>query len=317
MSFVAQNKGWTIQANKEIGSPLGAKESHADALLNIVKSLTSLPIYPWTVRGSSDSVTAGLDSVNRLTSISKFKWDSSGSAHSWIVLADNKAGFEVCIDCKDKYSGAEGPNLTIAVSLGSSFTGGNITTRPTATDEIVKSGQWLGTTNESPQFRFNLLIWRSNDGLCTRISCLENKEPVLFWLFDRIKNPITSVTKVFSTYMGKNSMNKTPYYSNANFTSKTGSDTLNCYLTAKRTISGTVLFESFGRNQYDGKYFIDTPVIYCVGTSTHKGKLGELFDLYWGSSKVPTGTVYDEKDGNYIQLGNIVLPWDPTILLVK
>jgi hypothetical protein len=100
----------------------------------------------WTVRYSCDSVTAGVagDGVDRWTTFANLIWNSSGSAHSWIVLRNTTLGYEVCIDLNS----ASSASARIAVAeIATPFTGGTTTTGPTATNEFLAGTTSIGASS--------------------------------------------------------------------------------------------------------------------------------------------------------------------------
>lgn len=93
----------------------------------------------WTVVGSSDGATAGMDSVDRWTNtydISKLVFANSSTARSWIVLQSPGAlGMYLCLDFSGG-SDAGGGNCMRAFASSTAFTGGSITALPTATKQF-------------------------------------------------------------------------------------------------------------------------------------------------------------------------------------
>lgn len=90
----------------------------------------------WTCAGSSDSVAAGMDGVDRWLSSydgTKIVRGATGNIHSWIVLQSptmNGCTFYICID----FNGGTDPYATTLMSKAP-FTGGSVTTRPSSVDE--------------------------------------------------------------------------------------------------------------------------------------------------------------------------------------
>lgn len=120
------------------GVDLGSRNDGADRMPDITLAVVNLwlgiPIRPWIPMGSSDSVTAGMDRVNRWATAADLVWteDSdpdSVEPRSWIVL-QNAAGLNLLLHCADT-DGSLGFWLSRA-----GFTGGSITARPTAVDEV-------------------------------------------------------------------------------------------------------------------------------------------------------------------------------------
>jgi hypothetical protein len=92
----------------------------------------------WTVAGSSDGVTAGMDGVDRLGAAfdpAKIVQGTAGSAHSWIVLFSpvmNGYQWSMCIDLNSATAGCYS-----VIFARSAFTGGTNAARPTSVDEWV------------------------------------------------------------------------------------------------------------------------------------------------------------------------------------
>lgn len=93
----------------------------------------------WTVVGSSDGATAGMDAVDRWTdtyNIAKLVFADSSTARSWIVLQSPVAlGMYLLLD----YSGGSdsgGGNCMRAFASTTAFTGGSTSALPTATKQF-------------------------------------------------------------------------------------------------------------------------------------------------------------------------------------
>jgi hypothetical protein len=88
----------------------------------------------WSVKGSSDGVTAGMDNVDRLGGgvYDGTKWvrAGEGTAHSWVVLQDPSGTWNLCVN----FAGSS-DYLTDFILSKNAFTGGSTTARPTAVNE--------------------------------------------------------------------------------------------------------------------------------------------------------------------------------------
>ncbi len=108
----------------------------------------------WTCIGSSDSVAAGLDAVDRWTGTfdsTKIVFAANTVAHSWIVLQCTALGVQLCIDCQNT-----SPNILIAMTpIASPFTGGSTTTRPIVGTHEVNAGY---TTSHVANFISNWYV---------------------------------------------------------------------------------------------------------------------------------------------------------------
>lgn len=129
----------------------------------------------WTVVGSSDGSTAGMDGTDRWTTTftaSKIVRASTGSAHSWIVLQNSTSGYQMCIDMNSTSSGGN-CNIIFARSSGG-FTGGNTTTRPTASanEEFNTMDRNAPTTSSS--FFYLSSDTTTNGVYYTHFSCADD-----------------------------------------------------------------------------------------------------------------------------------------------
>lgn len=118
----------------------------------------------WTCVGSSDSVTAGMDSVDRWTAAfdaTKIVRAAAGVAHSWIVLkspAIPTAAGALNFYCIIDVAGAADNTALNLVFSKALPTGGTITARPVATDEWAHtaSQQLNDNTNGASRFHGDL-----------------------------------------------------------------------------------------------------------------------------------------------------------------
>lgn len=134
------------------------------------------PNSVWTVVGSSDGATAGMDGVDRWTTTftaSKLVRAATGSAHSWIVLQNSTSGIQVCIDLNGTNSGQCAITYTRSAFP---FTGGSITTRPTAAaNNEWMSGLQRGTTPNTSSSGGNIIAESTtNQVMYTHFSCAED-----------------------------------------------------------------------------------------------------------------------------------------------
>lgn len=156
----------------------------APALLNI---LTSFPLFPYQVLGTSDGVTAGLDGVNRwLNSSSIVVTVTAGNPRSWAVFKNPATGYSYCI-----HAFRDGSGLSeVVVSHTSAFTGGSITARPTATDELVVKNSFFQL--QSTTLPLTLSVWHTTDGQQTMVVAHGNAFSAdslsMQWFFGNVHN---------------------------------------------------------------------------------------------------------------------------------
>lgn len=92
----------------------------------------------WTVEGSSNGTTAGMDAVDRWTDVfvpANLVWAAIGTARSWIVMKSPAAmgPYYLLIDCTANTDGSTAWIMMWASKVA--FTGGTTTARPTSTKE--------------------------------------------------------------------------------------------------------------------------------------------------------------------------------------
>ena len=322
MSIPAQEKTWEISANEFVGSDEGAKQSHADTLLKILNRLLSFENQHWVCLGSSDATTGALDGTNRLLGIADFSWNTAPNNHSWFVVKDPVTNIQLCISCDTLLVKTEGPKISLLYSASAGFTGGTVTARPTAADELGSPIVWLGTTEQTPQFKLNLISQRSTDGQCTRIILVNGKVPVFYLSCEKFKGATTVVTSFMMTTPASTTiLENNLTYERLNktmciFSYLAVPGYLLAYLSARcSTLTGLPTGLTTVKNEIDNTFFIDRPEVIANNPGGDKGKLGEIYDLFWAPGTQDTGTLYNYSEGSWIQLGHLLFPWDSSITL--
>ncbi len=310
-------------------------------IFELKKILTSFPSSPWTVRGSSDGTTAAaMDGVDRWASAANVVGANPGTNHSWIVLRQTgvHATFEVCIDMTDTQ---EFQCTTVVSAAG--FTGGSLTARPTATDEIVliNDTAWFSTSNSNHYVH----AAQSTDGQCTRVVVWRGGTNLcLFWLFDKVKNPVPNwaIPYVAVTH---NSQGVAPAYANSmdsavgaylgNLLSSGGNSVARGYhaggsMRLAFTAEGAVQTGSLslangidgigdGPNEISGEWPM-YPFGLASNTSGRKGRHGAVFDLWNAPVGVADGDTLgpSSSERRFVKFGTMWFPWtgDATVPLL-
>jgi hypothetical protein len=110
--------------------------------------MKALPNFPPTIKGSSNAVTAGMDGTDRLAADADYVWVQTSGNHSWWVFEypqiNDGAGhkLQVCFDLTGNGT-SSGSRWQLYASPVAGFTGGSISARPTATDEVpIVTSDW-------------------------------------------------------------------------------------------------------------------------------------------------------------------------------
>lgn len=294
--------------------------NQTQTLLNIKDILVSFTSNPWTVRYSCDSVTAGTagDGVDRWIDVGDLVHNTSGNAHSWIVLAQSGlGGLQIVLDYD---SGAGGEELvSIIISLSSGFTGGTTTARPTATDEIswISQSEFVGaTTGISPVIVNGMM---SSDGECTRLILTSENQIDKYFAIEKLKDSVDNwttpyvfvyaddttyslltrpstgkgVTAIFNGNVVYNEGMCTEHYENIS----SGETSLTFGIAAQNDLSG-----KFGL--YPTGYFCRVP--------PYRGRHGEFYDLYFIPESLGSGEAFPSTSvfGSWAVFGNITVPWN-------
>lgn len=321
MTVPALIKTWQFQINQVVAAQGSATITFHELYRVIKNLLKAFPTLPWTCSGSSDARTgplgsAGMDGIDRWTSASVMEGAAAGSRHAWIVLRQTgvATNYEVCIDFNVNSSAS----ASFIVSPSAGFTGGSVTNRPTATDEIVIVNATTMFSNVDT--RHIIHAWQSSDGQCTRVSVLRGGfNQCVFWLSDVPRNPVSGWTTPSVTAFIASGSGVAASYTNLNSTSLSGTRTRAAGVTATLTWSGEsnggaiwANFTDVGSTLNDISGLFD---FFGVGlasvTATVRGRHGELFDIYWAPNCVNQGDTLpnDTASRRFAVFGNLIFPW--------
>lgn len=318
-------KTWQFDVNQLV-TGTSRIDHHRKVLWAAKQSLISFASSAWTVAGSGDTVTAGMDAVDRWdapTDIVFTVSDAGGtSTRSWIVL-QNVNGSQLLLDCRrdDNPGGSQNEGIEIHIhwSPSGGFTGGATNAAPTATDEriLASTGAWLAGINGAAQFRVHVLM--SIDGANTLVFFVRNGACTSRWLF------LTAVDGDAAWTL--------PYIAdatnNANTTEATGGPNYSALLDTEAFAGvvspGGLVFtcslstwgsvnDAIGQRLTNASYFTGEypflPVGIVSNTTGMRGRIGRVQDLWFGSAAVVTGTTFPSGVPQFAQFGDLVVPWD-------
>jgi len=320
MALPSLSKTWQFSVNVAKGNS-GVLLTDARAVMRQFKTaMIGFGTLPWTVSGSSDSSTSGMDAVDRWAADTNLVWGAVG--HSWIVLRQTgiAAKFEVCIDL----SNASSNSITVVVSGSAGFgttnggTNGSTSARPTATDEVVviSNTTWWGSPGASAQHQVHAM--QSTDGQCTRLLVTTSQVAHMIAIFDKPKNPISQWT--FPWFVGWNGTGNTAQ-SGAQVTNWNDNPLANfkpqnatagtCYFATTFLNTGATVGQRITVAQDVGSAHIFTPITLISETVGLRGAWGEAFDIYFSDTGMTTATQFDASPSHaWTYFKDLVLPWD-------
>ena len=333
MANPAVQKTWQFNLNNLVLADASLDGTNAfrdrrELLLGIKNAMKGFGTQPWTVTESSDSSSATGGSDKWIDADDLVWRDDDGSAvFSWIILRQTgiSSTFELLITCEEDSVSADGAQIG-AWTAQAGFTGGSTTARPTATDELVLrdstlNGYWgsgaLGTSYTS---RYHVM--QSTDGECTRVLFFIGDVNTGFWLFDKPFNPNSLWTSPYvACIQGDNNATTNQcsfarFYDTAQGLSRFGGTDFTMYFSGEGFSSSAIGEQLTTPNQLDGK-FISSGIGLCSRTSTMVGRVGELYDLWWGFSSTETGRYFpsDANSKAFVQVEDMIFPWDGTTLI--
>lgn len=322
-------KNWQLDVNNVAGTNSTSLADHRATLFAIKSSLISFIDNPWTVHSSSNAITA--DASDNWTAASDLVWDTGN--HSWIVLIKPTTGSQALFNLNE----TDSRNMEIYWSLGGLFTGGTISARPTATDEITiqTGGFWSGGLQAANTW---VHVWHEDTGARTRVLVSNDiSDPLLFWILDEIANTFSdnwSDPEIFCIFEGPQAvsnevMGDVPVVSTAakavdNSTELDVSLTGFGYETVSPGFGGTNWITEQEAGQVANELgnnigFPICPILATVSTIGGRGVHGIVSDVFFGADALSVGTTYPNNTfaKQFAQAGRVVLPWtnDDTIPL--
>lgn len=151
----------TWQMSGAMGSTMGIPLVSGDQgwPLAVFPALTSFPLNPWVIEGSGNTVSGGLDGVNR--------WLTTGDipVNAWICIRQPATGQRLVY----QRTQSGNPSGTLWCSPRLPFTGGSASARPTSTEEGSIARNFFRYASDNGYSPSKALIWHASDGLQTMI----------------------------------------------------------------------------------------------------------------------------------------------------
>lgn len=331
MALPTPDKTWQFNVNQVLADQGTLLASARRMMRTIKNSMVGFGSSPWTVRYSCNSSVAGSagDGVDRWTADTDLVW--SATTRSWIVLRQTgiATNYEICIDLN--FSSAQ--TCTVMCSPSAGFTGGTTSARPTATDEYqinVNSNGW-GVNSGNTSNLSALHVMQSSDGQVTYVIVMQDNVAQAFWIMARPKNPVSgwsnpSVSMVFVA--SPNSGTPTEAFmhtqhfapANAYARGRGPSSVMSIFFTSEGHITQLLCNSLSGLNapnDLSGEYPM-FPVGFASRTTAHRGRHGQLFDLWLGLEITNHGDTYpNDTSRQFVQIGDLIFPWNGSVPLIS
>lgn len=325
-----KEKTWLFSNNNNVNT--GVAIADEAAMLFGLKSF--LVSNGWTVSLSNNRTSYGAaDYWASVADISPHP--SSNNYGSWIVLKNPAlagGNLEILIAYYGYVSGSSNQVRVYASSSG--FSGGSLTTVPTAT---IMLGIYVAS--KAGSFRYSTAnkyyhMQVSSDGECFRFFVTEAGYCVTLLAVEKMKNPpgnINSldnwhVTYVYGGYAAAADRVLAAYLCDASTYSggvyTPGSVVLDHYLTCT-CCADEPLVDLIAAYHPEESATKSVWPAFPVGVAGYHASYtpqykycprGELYDIYWGASSISTGSTYSTSgDRSWVKMGILWLPWDGSV----
>jgi hypothetical protein len=345
-SAPTHNRTWRFQVNQTAAAGGAVSQSNAYLWLAIKNAMLgtgswtdatgagAAAVTNWTVEGSCNGSAAGMDAVDRWSTIGDIVFGAtSGSTRSWIVLYNSALGIRVCFDLWVTFGYTY---FAQAIYSRREFTGGATNARPTAISESY-SGNVAGFSDSVVTTNYHTM--KTSDGLSTRILLSRNGHAVGLWAIEPVEeassaNPYpmifltagvqTSVPVTISFWAFTWSNNQWPTLWGdlpGNFRlwrsrGPVNSDWSTTFMTIPTELSAggaewpvSPIWAKVSRT-YSG--WVDGQIPTGV-----KGSVGHVVDLWAIPNAVAEGTHTPASGArNFLVAGGLLLPWNTTLAVL-
>lgn len=320
MALPTPDKTWQFDVNQTILAGGTVSASDRNVMLAIKNALIGFGSNPWTVVASSNGASAGAG--DKWIDPSDLTWATAGNPHSWIQLRQTgiAANFELIIDLA-----SVGTNFAVFTWSPTGFdSAGSINNRPTSStgaEVTIVNADFKGTGSNNYDLRLHVM--QSTDGQCTRIFSFDtaaNPRFGFYMLIDRVKNPVPGWTvPAVSMYDLEASNSVCDYSLNTNsgfFKGYHNSRVIPFYATTEFYLTDPLGTRITVPNDIDGSFPL-SPIGLYSDTSGVRGRHGQVFDLWWGSTAITqyAGSYPEGTARQLIHFGNMVNPWNGSPML--
>lgn len=305
-----------------------------DIFIQIKNAMKGFGISPWTVVGSSNSVSSNMAGIDLLVTTGDIV--HAGATWSWIVLEQTgwNSGAQACFAFSSSTSDKQWIDLVF--SPGGLFTGGSTSARPTATDEVIVgiNKYWISGAG-LPDRQYVAHVMQSTDGASTKIIGCHDGIVSCYLSFENIGNPVSgwsnpaiaTLVSVGNADVSSTLMDMDSWY-NSTFSPNGGSGygwwiradvTTPAFLkvgTEWHRNSVPMVADNYA-NEISGEYPL-TPIglhnVDLSGLATaigQRGKYGHVIDQWFTVAAPSTGdNIPGDGSKQFVVVGDFVFPWD-------
>lgn len=311
-------KSWQLSANNQVAAQGSVDATIKRCWLTVKNILIGFSNNPWTVVGSSNGVTAGLDGVDRWNSDSDLLSAGGSSAHSWIVLKQTgiSSNFQFLIERNSNNVYEQ----VLYVSENAGFTGGTTTARPTATDEqslmVNPTAFW-----RNADVQYQIHVWQSTDGACTRIVACASGVSSQLLILEKPVDAVTGWTRPWYAYAVGSTVNVlvgTTLGGNGYVLKGRGSGAMTlAYVTEALISSASPLYSMTDIGTVQNSFSSEWPM-FPIGlisiTALNKGRHANVPDMWMKPTTLATGDTFpnDAANRQFVALGDFIFPWTGT-----
>lgn len=321
--YPSLDKTWQYNVNQTLAAAGTALACGQLALFSFYASLVGFATNPWQPRGSNNGSTASLLAVSATgpgtgwASASSVNFSLAGQ--SWAVVRQIGLSSGAHPELLISSSGNSGTAVVVYFSPAAGFTGGTTTTLPTATDQIlVTNGGAFGVNGTNRAY--NLHALQSSDGACTRVAIVYSSVCTLWFSIENAKTQVTGwTTPVIVSWVGNNTTTNVLtgagfYNTTAGYTGVTPGTLagFSLFLTGEFAPTNLLTKLLSVPNDLSTEYPM-MPIGLFSYTSPARGRLGMVYDLWWGLSVNTFGQEYAGVAAHaFAQFGEMIVPWNGT-----
>lgn len=320
MALPILEKTWIHDVNNTINS--GGPFVGYGALMFAWKTFMTTGLGAWSVVSSSDGV-SNAGAADYWLNATDANVHGNGVNHSWIVLQNDaiSTGFQICVDLR-KNGGGASTIMEVYVSEAAGFTGGTLTARPTATDEVHTADQ-AGRHNWTDAIDLTvnpaqLHMQRSDDGTVTHWWIYVQGYCPCFYVIEKPQDAVPDwsipwIAVACVDWYASTNFRPTYGYLNdikTNVACRAKGSKTQFYLSSEGAISSMIgQLMSFGGDLDGGAYPFFPIGIWCDEAGA-RGRLGRFSDLWWGSVAAADGDHYPgDATRQFAQVGDFIVPW--------